>query len=95
MGVEPWETENQSISTHIVFAAVRCLCALGPYPSFEPKRDIAQKYRKSACKQQVESWFGYLGKSAQRECGSKVGELFSWNTVMKINIIEFLRDQIN
>lgn len=61
---------------------------------FAKERD-SLKYTKSGYKQQVESWLGYLGKSAQRECGSKVGHLFSWNTVMKINTFKFLRDQIN
>lgn len=82
---------HQSIPTHIVFAAVRGLCALGLHPSFCAKD--SSKYTNLVANSRLRA--GYSGKSAQRQCGSKIGELFSWNTVMKANIFEFLRDQIN
>lgn len=91
MGVEPWETDIRASQLTLSLLLLGVSVPWVYTHPFVPK--IAQNIQNLVANSRLRA--GYSGKSAQRQCGSKIGELFSWNTVMKANIFEFLRDQIN
>lgn len=93
MGVEPWETDIRASQLTLSLLLLGVSVPWVYTHPFVPKTEIAQNIQNLVANSRLRA--GYSGKSAQRQCGSKIGELFSWNTVMKANIFEFLRDQIN